>query len=74
MRSVATLNGVQRTTTFVSSTQVNIQLTAADLAVAAFTRFKSTIPPPGGGTSLNPWQTLYYFRGSYSNVRAARDC
>lgn len=52
--SVATLNGVQRTTTFVSSTQVNIQLTAADLAVAGVYPVQVTNPPPGGGTSLNP--------------------
>ncbi len=52
--SVATLNGVQRTTTFVNSAQLNVQLTPADLAVAGVFPVQVINPPPGGGTSLNP--------------------
>ena len=46
-------NGSSRTTTFVSSTQVQAALTSADLASAGTTQVVVTNPSPGGGTS-NP--------------------
>jgi len=44
-------NGANRTTTFVSGTQVTATITAADIATAATVNVTVTNPAPGGGTS-----------------------
>ena len=49
--SAATYNNIVHTVTFVSSTQLQIQLTAADLATAGSFAVVVTNPAPGGGVS-----------------------
>ncbi|MBF9143331.1 IPT/TIG domain-containing protein [Hymenobacter properus] len=49
--SVVNFNGTARTTTYVSATQLTIQLTAADLATAGSYDVTVTNPTPGGGTT-----------------------
>ena len=49
--SVVKFNGVARTTTFVSSTQVTAAITASDIATAGTASVTVTNPAPGGGTS-----------------------
>ena len=49
--SVANFNGASRTTTFVSATEITIDLTAADLSTAGAKNITVTNPAPGGGTS-----------------------
>ena len=51
--SAVSFNGTPRTTTFVSGTQLTIQVTAADIATAGTFNVSVTNPPPGGGTSAN---------------------
>lgn len=45
------VNGSNRTTTYTSSTQVNVLLTAADLAATGSLSLTAVNPSPGGGTS-----------------------
>lgn len=54
--STAWYNGVERATTFISSDQLSIQLSEADLASAGDFSVTVVTPPPGGGTS----ETMYY--------------
>lgn len=49
--STVTLNDVSHSATFVSSTQLTISLTSADLATASTYPVVVTNPAPGGGTS-----------------------
>ena len=49
--SVVEFNGSSRTTTYVSSTQLTFQLTAADQATVQNVPVTVTNPSPGGGTS-----------------------
>ena len=49
--SSVSFNGTARTTTYVSATQLTIQLTAADLATAGSYDVTVTNPAPGGGTT-----------------------
>ncbi|GAB2864154.1 hypothetical protein GCM10027044_26030 [Hymenobacter ruber] len=49
--SVVNFNGTARTTTYVSGTQLTIQLTAADQATAGSYNVTVTNPTPGGGTT-----------------------
>ena len=49
--TVIQVNGSARTTTFVSSTQISVALTAADLSAAATLSLTAVNPAPGGGTS-----------------------
>ena len=49
--TVIDVNGTTRTTTFISSTQVSVALTAADLSAAASLSLTAVNPTPGGGTS-----------------------
>src|SRR5207245_950531 len=63
--SVVRWNGTNRTTTFVSSTQLQAQITAADIATAGTAPVTVFSPTPGGGTSAartftinNPAPTL----------------
>ncbi len=63
--TVINVNGSSRSTTFVSSTQVNILLTVADIATATALNLTAVNSAPGGGTSAaaslpvnNPVPTL----------------
>jgi len=49
--SVARWNDNDRTTTFVSATQITAQITAADIATAGSATVRVFNPSPGGGTS-----------------------
>lgn len=49
--SQVTWNGANRTTTFISATQVQAGITAADIAVAGSAAVRVVNPAPGGGTS-----------------------
>ena len=49
--STVVVNGVSRAATFVSSTQLSVQLTAADIATAGSFTIAVSNPAPGGGTS-----------------------
>ena len=49
--SVVTFNGSARTTTFVSTTQLTIQVTTGDIATLGSLPLSVTNPAPGGGTS-----------------------
>ncbi|MBF9143267.1 fibronectin type III domain-containing protein [Hymenobacter properus] len=49
--STVSFNGTTRATTFVSATQLTIQLTAADQATPGTYNVTVTTPAPGGGTS-----------------------
>ena len=49
--SVVYINGAPRTTTFGSSTQVQVSLTAGDVAAAGINSVEVVNPAPGGGTS-----------------------
>jgi len=49
--SVVQWNGSARTTTFVSSTQLQVAITAADIATAGTAAVTVFTPAPGGGTS-----------------------
>ncbi len=49
--SVAQVNGSNRTTTFVNSTKLTIDLTAADIATAGTLSLVAVNATPGGGTS-----------------------
>ena len=51
--SVVKFNGVAKTTTFVSATQLTAAITAADIATAGTATVIVTNPVPGGGTSGN---------------------
>jgi hypothetical protein len=50
--SVVKWNGADRTTTFVSATQLTAQITAADVATTGTASVTVTNPAPGGGTSV----------------------
>ncbi len=49
--TVINVNGAARSTTFTSSTQVSVALTAADVAAATSLSLTAVNPTPGGGTS-----------------------
>jgi hypothetical protein len=49
--TVVRVNGGDRDTTYVSSTKLQIELLAADLAVVGTLNITAYTPPPGGGTS-----------------------
>jgi uncharacterized protein (TIGR03437 family) len=49
--SVVNWNGVARTTTFVSATQLQVNVTALDIILAILAQVTVTNPAPGGGTS-----------------------
>jgi hypothetical protein len=49
--SVVQFNGVNRPTTFVSSTQLTAQIAAEDIAAAGIAAIRVFTPAPGGGTS-----------------------
>jgi hypothetical protein len=49
--SVVNINGVARVTTFVSSTEVDVTLTAGDFASAGINQVQVVNPVPGGGPS-----------------------
>ena len=52
-QSVVQWNGSARTTTYVSATQLQVALVAADLAAAGTAQISIVNPAPGGGTSSN---------------------
>lgn len=56
--SAVTFNGTPRTTTFVSGTQLTIQVAATDIAAAGTFNVSVTNPNPGGGTSGNSTFTV----------------
>jgi hypothetical protein len=56
--SVVKWNGANRTTTFVSATQLQAAITAADIAAAATAQATVFNPAPGGGTSANSLFTI----------------
>ncbi|MBL8205914.1 MAG: hypothetical protein JNM09_16890, partial [Blastocatellia bacterium] len=49
--SIVKVNGADRTTSFVSATQLQMTLTAADLTNATILKLSVLTPTPGGGTS-----------------------
>ncbi|HEX4945461.1 MAG TPA: FG-GAP-like repeat-containing protein, partial [Blastocatellia bacterium] len=49
--SIIRVNGADRTTTVVSTTQLTTQLTTAELAAAGLLKITVNTPPPGGGLS-----------------------
>lgn len=49
--SVVQFNGTARTTTFVSATELQAPITAADIATTAVNKVAVSNPPPGGGLS-----------------------
>ena len=49
--SIVRWNGANRTTTFVSATQITASITAADIATAGTASVTVFNPTPGGGTS-----------------------
>lgn len=49
--SKVNLNGTERTTTYVSPTQLTATISAADIATAAILQVTVSTPTPGGGTS-----------------------
>jgi len=49
--ATAVVNGVARAATFVSATQLSVQLTAADIASAGSVTIAASDPAPGGGVS-----------------------
>ena len=51
--SVVRWNGSNRTTTFVSSSQLQAAITPADVSSAATVQVSAFNPPPGGGTSAS---------------------
>src|SRR5205823_3263599 len=51
--SVVRWNGANRTTTFVSATQAQASISAADIAIAGTAQVTVFNPTPGGGTSAN---------------------
>ena len=51
--SVVNFNGVSKTTTFVTPTQLVVAITAADVATPGTASVAVTNPAPGGGTSTN---------------------
>ena len=51
MQSVAKWNGSPRTATFVSSTQLKVAITSADIAKGQNAKVSVTNPTPGGGTA-----------------------
>src|SRR5579871_3209537 len=56
--SVVNWNGTNRTTTYVSATQVKAAITAADIATAGTAQVTVFNPAPGGGTSGNTAFTI----------------
>ena len=56
--SLVNFNGAPRTTTFVSSTQITAEITAADIAVAGTPSVTVTNPAPGGGISAGATFTV----------------
>ncbi|MBL8203526.1 MAG: hypothetical protein JNM09_04795 [Blastocatellia bacterium] len=77
--SAAQVNGISRTTTVVSSTQLTIAMTAADIANAGTLSIAVVTPAPGGGTSEtrtltinNPAPTLTSL-GQTSATRGSSD-
>jgi hypothetical protein len=56
--TVIHVNGSERATTFISSTQVSLALTAADLSVAASLSLTAVNPAPGGGTSATATEAV----------------
>jgi hypothetical protein len=51
--SVVQCNGTNRTTTYVSATQLAVAITAADVSTAGNDAITVTTPAPGGGTSTS---------------------
>ncbi len=49
--SVVQVNGENRPTTYLSATQLTVQISASDVAVAGTLKIRVVTPPPGGGTS-----------------------
>ena len=49
--SIVQINGTSRSTTFISSTQLDVTFTTADLATGAALAVTVVTPTPGGGTS-----------------------
>jgi len=56
--SVVNWNGTSRTTTYMSATQVQAAITAADIATAGTGQVTAFNPTPGGGTSGNSAFTI----------------
>jgi hypothetical protein len=57
-KSVVRWNGADRTTTFVSATQLRATINAADLATAGSVPVSVVTPAPGGGTSTSRTFTI----------------
>jgi PKD repeat protein len=71
--SVVRWNGANRTTTFVSSTQLQAAISAADIATSGSASVTVFNPSPGGGMSNaltftfnNPWTFMVYLNGDNS--------
>ncbi len=58
--STAQWNQANRTTTYVSSTQLKVELTAADLAAVGAGKIVVVNPAPGGGTSAASTVSIVY--------------
>jgi hypothetical protein len=56
--TVIDVNGSARSTTFVSATEVNVTLTASDVAAAGSLSLTAVNPAPGGGTSTAVTETV----------------
>jgi hypothetical protein len=56
--SIVEWNGSNRDTTFISSTQLSVAITSADVATAGTALVKVNSPTPGGGTSITKKFTI----------------
>jgi 6-phosphogluconolactonase len=67
LTSVVQWNGSNRSTTFVSTSQVTAQISAVDIAIAGSAAVTVFNPSPGGGSSNSFTFTITYSGGSGSN-------
>ena len=66
--SVVKWNGANRTTTFVSPTQLTAAIPASDIASAGTAQVTVTSPAPGGGTSVPQAFTILSGSGGSQNI------
>lgn len=71
--SVVRVGGQDRTTTFVSSTQLTVELTAADVATATIKQLTVFTPTPGGGVTAPATLTIGALAVSLSAASFQRD-
>lgn len=66
--STVTINGANRTTTFVSSSQLQAQLVASDVAAVGSLQVSVSNPTPGGGAGTAAALTIVYPVPSLSSI------